>query len=358
MASPKRTNDALVALLEREGRRFGFFQAVQLLHQLVPDSVPVGELGPPTAEPVRFRHDPQLIFHAGDIQCIRMSASQDGVVRAELTSTFLGLSGVTSPLGTAFSEEVLQAESRDETSLRAFYDLFHHRLLSLFYRTWKKYRLHVGFREDCSDAFTRRMMSFVGVDLAGGVPSRGLRPFDLLALAPLVALRARSARTLRIVLERLLPGIGVEIEQFAVRRVHIREEDRCMLGRRNNILSTDFAVGRTVADRSGRFRVIVGPVDYETFDSLMPGGRRHSQLRDVVFQFAPAHAEPELELRLGQEDTPRFQLASERGGRLGVTTHLPTARRKAMRARVVLSQDMAEAVPQLFSEDDAHVAHA
>ena len=257
MASPKRTNDALVALLEREGRRFGFFQAVQLLHQLVPDSVPVGELGPPTAEPVRFRHDPQLVFHTGDIKGIRMSAGPDGVTRAELTSTFLGLSGVTSPLGTAFSEEVLFAETRDETSLRAFYDLFHHRLVSLFYRTWKKYRLHVGFREDGGDAFTRRMMSFVGVDLAGSVPSRGLRPFELLALAPLVALRARSARTLRIVLERLLPGIGVEIEQFAVRRVQIREEDRCMVGRRNNVLSTDFTIGRTVADRSGRFRVAI-----------------------------------------------------------------------------------------------------
>ena len=46
-------------------RRFGFFQAVQLLHRLIPDTVAVGELGPPSMEPVRFQHDPSLIFQRG-----------------------------------------------------------------------------------------------------------------------------------------------------------------------------------------------------------------------------------------------------------------------------------------------------
>jgi type VI secretion system protein ImpH len=358
MATTQRTNDALVELLGREGERFGFFQAVQLLHRLMPGSVPVGELGPPGSEPVRFRHDPQLIFHAGDIAGVEVRTLDDGSIRAEMTTTFLGLFGTMSPLGTVFSEDVLRADAQDETSLRAFYDLLHHRLISLFYRSWKKYRFHAGFRADASDAFTGRMMSFIGVDVAGAIPKRGLRPFEVLALAPLVAMRTRPARTLGIVLERVLPGVHIDIEQFTLRRVQIREDDRCMLGRRNNVLSTDFAIGRTVADRSGRFRVVVGPVDYAMFDSLMPGGSRHARLRDVIFQFTPAHVEPELELVLAKDDTPRFRLGSERGGRLGVSTHLPTTRGKAMRARVVLSEDMAEAVPQLFSEDREPDANA
>ncbi len=356
MASPQRTNDALVALLEREGPRFGFFQAVQLLHRLMPGSVSVGELGPPASEPVRFLHDPALVFHAGDIAGVRLHRSDGVPLRADMTTTFLGLFGTTSPLSTAFSEEVLRAEARDETSLRAFYDLLHHRLISLFYRGWKKYRFHAGFRADGSDTFTARMLCFVGVDLTGAVPARGLRPFELLALAPLLALRTRPARTLRTVLERVLPGVGVAIEQFALRRVQIGEEDRCRLGRKNNVLSSDLTIGRSVADRSSRFRVVVGPVDYATFDSLMPGGSRHSRLRDVIHQFAPTHVEPELEVWLAKDEAPRFQLGSERGGRLGVTTHLPTARRKAMRARVLLSEQMGEAVPQLSSEEEADTA--
>lgn len=352
MATPQRQRDALVALLESEGRRFGFFQAVQLLHRLVPGSTPVGELGPPHTEPVRFQHDPSLVFHAGDVDAIRMEQHNGaGSLRAVMTTTFLGLTGTASPLATVFGEEVLRADAAGETSLRGFYNLFHHRLVSLFYRTWKKYRFTASFRLDASDTFTRRMLSFVGIDVAGAVPQRGLQPLEVLSLAPLVASRTRPARTLQIVLERVLPGAKVAIEPFILRRVLIREDDRTLVGKQNNVLGANFTIGRTVADRSGRFRVLVGPVDYPTFESLMPGGKEHSRLRDVIRQFAPAHLEPELELILSTDNAPRFQLGTDRGGRLGVTTHLPMRENRAMRARVVLSESMEEAVPHLFSED-------
>jgi type VI secretion system protein ImpH len=350
MATPQRQLDALVARIEREGSGFGFFQAVQLLHRLIPDTTPVGELGPPANEPVRFQHDPSLQFHAGDIESVQIK-QKNGVIRATMTTTFLGLTGTVSPLATVLGEEVLRADAADEQSLRAFYDLFHHRIVSLFYRTWKKYRFTIGFLPDASDPFTRRMLSFVGVDMAGAVPKRGLEPLQVMALAPIVANRNRPARTLQIVLERVLPGTKIAVEPFVPRRVQIRDDDRCLITNQNNVLGVNFTIGRTVADRSGRFRVLVGPVDYAKFEDLMPGGRQHSKLRDVIFQFAPAHLEPELELILGTEQAPRFQLGAERGGRLGVTTHLPMKENKAMRARVVLSESMTEAVPHLFSED-------
>jgi type VI secretion system protein ImpH len=350
MATPQRQRDALVALLEKEGNRFGFFQAVQLMHRLVPGATPVGELGPPSAEPVRFHHDPDLIFHAGDIQGIEIHQT-NGTLRAQITTTFLGLTGTASPLATVFAEEVLRADSAGEPSLRGFYDLFHHRLVSLFYRTWKKYRFDASFRLDASDAFTRRMLTFVGMDIGGALPTRGLLALEVLSLAPLVASTTRPQRTLQIVLERVIPGAKIAIEPFVLRRVLIRDDDRTLIGKQNNVLGVNFTIGKTVGDRSGRFRVLVGPVDYPTFESLMPGGRAHSRLRDVIRQFAPAHLEPELELILGVDDAPRFQLNTERGGRLGVTTHLPTRATKSMHARVVLSETMGEAVPHLFPED-------
>jgi type VI secretion system protein ImpH len=350
MATPQRQRDALVALLERDGNQFGFFQAVQLLHRLIPGATPVGELGPPADEPVRFKHDPDLIFHAGDVRTIEIE-QKNGSTRATMMTTFLGLTGTASPLATVFAEEVLRADAANEDSLRGFYDLFHHRLVSLFYRTWKKYRFPAGFRDDGSDVFTRRMLAFVGVDLAGAVPRRGLPPLEVLSLASIVATTSRSQRTLQIVLERVLPGTRIAIEPFVLRRVLIQDDDRTLIGKQNNVLGVNFVIGRTVADRSGRFRVLVGPVDYPTFESLMPGGKEHARLRDVIRQFAPAHLEPELELILGVDNAPRFQLGSERGGRLGVTTHLPMKDNKAMRARVVLSDSLSEAVPHLFSDD-------
>jgi type VI secretion system protein ImpH len=352
MATSEREQSAFVGLLGEAGRKFGFFQAVRLLHQLVPGSIPVGELGPASQEPVRFRHDPSLIFHASDIDRIEVEDA-GGRERAVVTTTFLGLTGTTSPLATVFTEDVLRADTNDDSALRGLYDLLHHRLVSLFYRTWKKYRFQAGFRPDASDAFSRRMLAFVGVDVAGAIPRRGLTAFELLALTPLLATPSRPARTVQIVLARFLQGAPVEVEPFVLRRVHIRDDDRVLLGRRNNVLGVDFTIGRTVPDRSGRFRVVVGPVDFRTFEALMPGGERHAQLRDVILQIAPMHLEPELELILDTEQAPRFQLGTERGGRLGVTTHLPRRDMKTMRGRVILSEDVSQAVPRLFTDGAA-----
>lgn len=349
MAPPQRQHDDLVALLAGKGRQFGFFQAVQLLHRLIPDTVAVGELGPPEREPVRFHHDPELIFHAGDVSAIDVKETSSGL-RAVMTTTFLGLTGAASPLATVFAEDVLRAEAQDQNSLRNFYDLFHHRLISLFYRTWKKYRFTAGFRLDGSDVFTRRMLTFVGVDFAA--PSkRGLEPLQLLALTPLMSTRTRPLRTLGIVLDLVLPKIPISVETFVLREVAIREDDRAVLRGHNNVLGQTFVIGRQVLDRSGRFRVVLGPVDFAMFQELMPGGARHAKLRDVILQFSPLHLEAELEVVLGTQHGLRFQLAGQTGSRLGIDTHVPRPQSQGMRGRVVLSYADDVAVPQLFPAD-------
>jgi len=349
MAPPQRQHEALLERLQKGGRRFGFFQAVQLIHRLMPEAVRAGELGPPENEAIRFLHDPALVFHASDISGIKLVERSGLPPRVDLTTTFLGLVGASSPLATVFSEDVLKAEWRDEYSLRSFYDIFHHRLVSLFFRAWHRTRFAAAFQGDGSDVFSRRMLSFVGVDLGGARPKRGLSPLELLALAPLVAGGGKTARTMQIVLERFTKT-KVQVEQFVARQVSIGEEQRCLLGVQNCTLNDDFVIGSQVIDRSGRFRVVVGPVDYETFETLMPGGRRHAHLREVIMQFSPGHLEPELEVFVGAEQTPRFQLAGESGSQLGVTTHLAPDEAKPMRARVMLSEDVEEAVARFVSD--------
>ena len=353
MATTQRqSDDALRELLAEHAKKFSFFQAVQLIQRLTPDSVSVGELGPVQNEAIRFIHDPELIFHASDISHFNPRVIRANFPFAELTTTFLGLFGAASPLATYMSEDVLSAESNDEKSLRSFYDVLHHRLISLFYRAWKKYRFSAGFRTDGSDAFTRRALVFVGVDAAGAMPKQGLPPIDLLTMASLLAVRTRSSRTLRIILERLIPGVEIDIQQFVLRRVRLEHDQRVLLGVQNTTLGEDFVIGRTVIDRSGRFRVVIGPVDYQIFEALMPGGRYHTTLRKIIEQFSRGVLEAELELRVREDDAPRFQLANPRGAVLGQNTTIAAAKRKgAMRARVVLSESMEQAKPEIMADD-------
>jgi type VI secretion system protein ImpH len=351
MASARRKSDAaLIQDLEKEPWRFNFFRAVRLLQRTAPHAVPIGELGPARREAIRIVHDAELIFHASDVSKIRPRVIRDGVPFAEITTSFLGLIGSVSPMATFVSEDVLRAESDDEKSLKAFYDVLHHRLLSLLYRAWRKYRFQASFRLAGNDQFTGRALSFVGVD-AHAMPKEGLPALHLLALAPLLAIRTRPVRSLQIILERLFPGTKIETTSFVARRVLLGDDQLSKVGVQNTTLGVDFTIGPGIVDRSGRFRVGIGPVNYETFEGLLPGGKFHPLLRKVIDQFSRGFLEVECEVTLDSAESPRFQLKSERGAKLGVTTTLRAPGNKPMRARFVMAENVVGARPQIIDDD-------
>jgi type VI secretion system protein ImpH len=99
-----------------------------------------GDYGPVNEESIRFRHDPSLTFATSDVSSIkarprRAGETGDGPDEPvyEITTTFLGLTGTVSPLPTYMAEEVLH-EDHDRPAQREFLDVFHHRIISLFYR--------------------------------------------------------------------------------------------------------------------------------------------------------------------------------------------------------------------------------
>src|SRR4051794_748980 len=98
--------DSVAARLFREGHNFSFFQAVRLLGQLLPGRVPVGQLGPPGAEVVRFRTHQSLSFPPSAVYEVAPPAAADGP--PEMTVTFLGLTGSSGVLPRHYTELLLR----------------------------------------------------------------------------------------------------------------------------------------------------------------------------------------------------------------------------------------------------------
>lgn len=357
MASSERQHDSgLRELLETRGERFNFFTAVRLLHRLNPELAAVGELATPSREALRFSHDPRLVFHAGDIAKILFDDPEHRSQQVRVVSTFLGLYGTVSPLAIHYSEEVLRAEVDDEHSLRGFYDLFHHRLISLFYRSWKKYRPHVGFRDDASDPTTRRLLAYVGNDAQNFDPNPAIDPFLKLALGPLFSLRTRPERTLRLALQRALPGLQVRIESFVERYAMIPVPERTRLAVHNTTLGVNLTIGRRVKDRSGRIRIVVGPVTYQHYEDYMPGGRHYAHLSRMIAHLTGDAVETELEVQLAESDAPGVQLGNKQGAVLGLNTQLGKRRQTGRRTRVLLGGDVDTARP--YAVVDAQLGSA
>jgi type VI secretion system protein ImpH len=335
----RQTNDLVtpaVAALLAQPRRVGFYRAIEILERATPHAVRVGEEGPVGREAIRFRHDPSLSFSTSDVANIVLKkrhaadvvegASSDQYF--EVTTTFLGLTGTVSPLPAYFVEEVLN-EDPDHPAQREFLDLFHHRILSFFYRAHTKYSFVTDYTSDSRDPWSRRSLCLAGFDgFAERLAITSLPIPQLLRLAPLLARRARTADGLVAVvadvMAKILDGAPVSVEQFVGRWMTIEERQLLRLGRANCTLGEDATVGRKVFDRGGKFRLTLGPMRRKSFEELQPGKPGLELLREVVTLYVRDPLEFDVELILAPGEAPSMRLGGnpQVASRLGLDSWL------------------------------------
>ena len=135
--------------LRREPFSFDFFQAVRLLEKVLPQRTSVGKFAHPATEVARFAAHPSLAFPASQIQ--GMEWPDDGPV--EMTVNFMGLTGPQGVLPNPYTSLIIERLRASDTTLRDFLDIFNHRIISLFYRAWRKYRFDVACEHGERDLF-------------------------------------------------------------------------------------------------------------------------------------------------------------------------------------------------------------
>src|SRR5690606_19919489 len=110
-----------------------------------------------------------------------------------------------------------------DSALADFLDLFNHRLLSLFYRAWAKYRMALQFEEDPQhNPFTQALQALAG-------QHQSIRFEPRLYYAGHFARFTRSASNLERLLGDFLVA-PVRIEPFIGQWIPIREEHRLRIG--------------------------------------------------------------------------------------------------------------------------------
>jgi type VI secretion system protein ImpH len=179
-------SSAVIQQLFSKPYQFDFFQAVRLLERAagVADSAeasaPVGHDAAPAREVARFRAAPSLSFPAGSIVELRASNSNGAASHsptaepwtaspsspAQMTVAFMGLTGPSGVLPVHYTRMLIERIREKDYSIRDFFDLFNHRLISLFHRSWEKYRFPAGYeRSRLSDRFSKSALNRERADL-------------------------------------------------------------------------------------------------------------------------------------------------------------------------------------------------
>ncbi len=348
MAAEERDSADLVAFAERlaaQAKTLRFFPLVALLERLLPEAARAGASGPVAEEAIRFRHDPALAFSAGDVASValRQTEADPEDFRSqrrsyfEVTTTFLGLTGSGTPLPYYIAEEVAQ-EDPDRPHRREFLDLFHHRLLALLYRARARYDVATDHTADGTDAWSRRLLALAGVDAYDRPPPPGFTAAQLLRLAPLLAARARTPRTLELalqdVLADVLDGGTVKVTEFVGQWSPIDLADRTRLGQAGSRLGSSFVVGSRTFDKAGAFEIELGPVGHATYRRFLPGGDLTARIDATVALFTRDAPEHVLQVLLREDAVPRVQLGQRTQAGLGRDTWLGARTGRATRVRI------------------------
>jgi type VI secretion system protein ImpH len=304
--------------LLKEGHAFSFYQVIRLLRLLGQSVERTREPDSMGADVVRIRPSLSLAFPPADVERIE-KREDDERPQYLVTATLLGLYGPSSPLPTFYTEDLIEEAAADESVTRDFVDIINHRLFWLLFRSWTKYRQLIQVVEEKNPEHLERLFSLVGLgekELREEVPEA----FSLLRYIGLFTQFPCSAAGLKALLQDALDGVPVDVMPCILRRAKIPEDQRLCLGAPGGVLGGDCYLGEEVEDRMGKFRLLLGPVNRQQFQSLLPGGKGHSTLSHLTRLYVTDALEYDVELTLAKGQAKSACLGMPEWSRLGWDT--------------------------------------
>jgi type VI secretion system protein ImpH len=295
--------------LRREPFSFDFFQAVRLLERFFPERTSVGRFAHPNTEVARFAAHPSLAFPASQIQA--MDWPDDKPV--QMTVNFMGLTGPQGVLPNVYTTLLIERLRANDSSPRDFLDVFNHRIISLFYRAWRKYRFDVACEEGERDLFSRHLLSLLGLGTEGLRDRQAVSDDTLVYYAGLLAQRPRSAQALQQILADFF-DVPVQIEQFAGGWYRLDHQTQCRLSEGNSEseeLGFGAVVGDEVWNQQSKVRVVLGPLTLVRYTEFLPGGRSWEPLQAWVRFFSNDEWDFEVKLILERQQVPACTLGAE-----------------------------------------------
>lgn len=353
-------DDPLIEILLRDAHRFDVFQAVRVLERWAArhGRKPVGDDAQPLEEAVRFKSAVTTAFPPTAIRQLRAAAkptadteppADDGGARGEIakaataagladrkepppdmTVSFMGLVGPSSALPQHFTDQLVRVLRERNTALRDFLDLFHHRTISLFVRSWEKYRLPAAYERGGpggEDTISRSLYSLIGF---GTGRLRGRLSVDdeaLLHYAGHFAHQPRSAIALEMLLSDYFER-PVRVWQYQGRWINLASDEHSALPTSENPegsfcqLGVNAVAGDRVWDVQSSFRIRLGPLTLDEFSRFMPEGEELRRLADLTRLFVGPGFSFDVQLVLKKEEVPDCVMASEgpTAPRLGLNT--------------------------------------
>lgn len=298
-----------------------FFWAMRVLQTRARGRVRIGESVRLEDDWLRLRQPPHFHSAHGPIEKIVPAEDEKP---AEVHVRFFGLFGPNGGLPLHVTETAFERRHhhKDETLWR-FVDLFHHRMLTLFFRAWAMHQPAVDLERGEDARYPRWIGALAGLGHESLQRRDAWDDFSKLFHAGQLSRPTRNAAGLQAILQDFF-GVPVDIRSFVGQWTPLPEESRCSLGAdpRTGGLGRSTYLGENLWDRQSKFRLRIGPLGLQDFQRFLPSEQACKRLRDIVRLFTGFEFAWDLQCVLRAGEVPATQLGSN--GRLGWTTWLKT----------------------------------
>lgn len=308
---------ALLAALADRPYRHEFYAVMRAVECFWPQSPRLGTAARPVDEAIRVGQDPSLDFAPSSI-----SSFDAGGAAPRIGVRMFGMYGSHGALPLHLTEFIRSREHNDgDATLRAFIDVFQHRMLCLFYRAWAQAQPAC----DLDRRHESRFEAYIGALAGLGQPR--LRNCDRVPDAAKLHHASWLARSVRCgeavtdILARFF-AVPVRIEYYAAHWMRLRRIDRTRLGGPGlgARLGAGAVAGDRVLDRQSKFRIHFGPLTLAQYLRFLPGEPHLLQVRDWIRQIVGFDLVWDLRLHLRREDVQAARLDGR--SRLGYTAWL------------------------------------
>jgi type VI secretion system protein ImpH len=318
---------------------------------------PLGRTGHPAEEPVRLTQKASLAFAPASLADLREPEGR----AAQLSIYGFGLFGPNGPLPLHLTEYARERERMAaDPTLVAFADLFHHRLITLFYRAWADSQVTANLDRPGEARFDAHLASLLGMGLPAQKRPGAIGLHARYCQAGHLGRQSRNPEGLRAILHSYFE-IPVSVIEHVTHWVKLADGDRRALGSAGMGTGLGMGLGQgstlgvAVRDAQSRFRLVLGPLTLDQYQRFLPGGERVAALVEWVDEFVGMDLSWDVQLLLADDQKPMAALS--RMQPLGLSTWLgrrPPDTPRATSADLVIDYRAREASQRAASRAASH----
>lgn len=307
---------------------FSLFNTLRFVDAKYTNNPKIGNANKANEEQIVLRQKPSMGFAHTPLS--HFIPANEEFEKDQLFNLSFGLFGPTGAMPYHLTEHAFSREHHDnDPTFARFADVFHHRMISLFYRAEANIQPCIEMdrpQENEFDDFIGALSGIAQLDTKSiteledkTAQSIFKDKWDRLYRSGLFSLATRPADGLKSLILDFLQ-LPVNIEQLTGGWLKLCPDDQFNIGifSTNNQLGINTSLGEQVFDAQHKFTVKIGPLNRADFYSLLPNTDLFEQLREMIRLYSNDEYDWDIELELKSHHVPEFQLGIQ--SQLGWTT--------------------------------------